>query len=341
MGIVGAARDTASSPKNGAEDIGCRVVGQAKAQYAARMAIFEVEPGENIEGVDPRLLAILRAAAASYGGQKVVLTDGLASRASTPNHPRGFAADLQLYDAAGRALANLQNASTFPEYENFARAARNYQQVHYPELNDQFAWGGYFRQGTPLDQMHFDIGGNRGAYGSWETGLNAAGRAALGGSGAGAPVPGSGRPGPTIAAAAGQDPSNPLNRPPPTAPMPLMPGASGAPAPPPQSPLAAAFQSFASSMQPPAGAEGNAPALLGSPGPFAASMAADQSRQNIGQLKDFLMPVAEEMSTSPAPLAIPGEAPPVFGQPKPAQPGIFGQFRARPAPLGPGLRLRA
>jgi hypothetical protein len=142
--------------------------------------------------------------------------------------------------------------------------------------------------------------------------------------------------GPTRAAAAGMDPSNPLNR---TASAPA-PSTTPAATPPPQSPLAAAFQSFASSMQPPLGGP-NEPRLSISSGPFAASMQADQSRQNIGQLKDFLMPVAEDLSTSPAPLAIPGEAPPVFGPPKAQQPGIFGQFRARPAPLGPGMRLRA
>jgi hypothetical protein len=145
------------------------------------MAQFEVEAGENIEGVDPDLIALLREAASYYPGAKVIVTDGLASRSSTPNHPRGRAVDVKLVDANGRELPNLRNASTFREYEQFAQTARAIQQAKYPDLNDKFAWGGYFRQGVAFDQMHFDIGGNRGAYGGWDTGLNASGRARLSG----------------------------------------------------------------------------------------------------------------------------------------------------------------
>lgn len=101
--------------------------------------------------------------------------------AINPNslHDRGLATDVQLFDAGGKALGNYQNASTFRDYEKFAQAAKRYQMQRYPELNDKFAWGGYYGgRGGPFgyggaDTMHFDLGGKRGRMGNWEHGLTA------------------------------------------------------------------------------------------------------------------------------------------------------------------------
>lgn len=130
--------------------------------------------------VDPRLVDILKQAARATG-IKMSFTSGAAGRRSgTTNHPSGRAIDIQLYDANGKPLPNLADPRSFSVYERFAQAARQYQMQAYPELRNAFAWGGYFgpTQGNPsgFDLMHFDVSGNRGRMGSWETGLNDEGR---------------------------------------------------------------------------------------------------------------------------------------------------------------------
>jgi hypothetical protein len=84
--------------------------------------------------------------------------------------------------ATGKALANYQDPSTFRAYEQFAQVARQVQMEKYPELANQFRWGGYFSGGRgkygAMDQMHFDLGGGRVGMGggSWENGLTASQR---------------------------------------------------------------------------------------------------------------------------------------------------------------------
>src|SRR5690606_33415210 len=61
--------------------------------------------------------------------------------------------------------------------EQYAQAARVYQQEKYPELNKTFRWGGGFKQGYPFDLMHLDITPARGgsmAYYDWDTGFKSA-----------------------------------------------------------------------------------------------------------------------------------------------------------------------
>lgn len=128
-------------------------------------------------GVDPRLTDIMTKAAAS-SPYDVRLVSGY--RAGDPRmHGQGLATDVQLFDrATGKALPNYQDASSFRQYEEFAQSARAVQMRDYPELADQFRWGGYF--GGPkgkygaLDTMHFDLGGGDRAGmagGSWARGL--------------------------------------------------------------------------------------------------------------------------------------------------------------------------
>jgi len=138
--------------------------------------------GNYRSGVDARLTDILSTAAERFGGYKVDAFSGF--RAGDPRfHGKGLATDVRLTDlASGKTLGNYQDPSTFRAYEQFAQTARQVQLEKYPELADQFRWGGYF--GGPrgkygaMDQMHFDLGGKRlgMAGGSWESGLTAAQR---------------------------------------------------------------------------------------------------------------------------------------------------------------------
>lgn len=99
---------------------------------------------------------------------------------------------------------------------------------------------------------------------------------------------GAGRPGPTRAAAAGTDPSNPLNM------AAMTPAATAEPVNPFAEALLSAAQPMVSSMP-----EMIGPRVTESGGPFMASALADQRRTNLRGLKDMLMPTVERTSTSP------------------------------------------
>jgi len=138
--------------------------------------------GNYKSGVDARLTDILSKAASSFPGFKVDAISGF--RAGDPRfHGKGLATDVQLTDLlSGRQLGNYQDARSFGAYERFAQTARAIQMRDYPELANQFRWGGYFGGGKgkygALDTMHFDLGGGRVgmAGGSWENGLTSAQR---------------------------------------------------------------------------------------------------------------------------------------------------------------------
>lgn len=135
--------------------------------------------GNYKQGVDPRLSDILNQAALRTNGYQVQAFSGY--RPGDPRfHGQGLATDVRLIDpTTGQALLNYQDPATFRAYEQFAQNARMVQMQKYPELNDQFRWGGYF-SGPPgkygaMDQMHFDLGGSNRlgmAGGTWERGLN-------------------------------------------------------------------------------------------------------------------------------------------------------------------------
>lgn len=117
------------------------------------------------EGLDPRVLDTLTTAGDIFPGYDVVLISGVADRAAgTRNHKLGFATDVQLIDqSTGQPVPNYQNGPAFAIYERFAQTARVVQTEKYPELNNDFRWGGYFnsKKGPKgygaVDLMHFDI----------------------------------------------------------------------------------------------------------------------------------------------------------------------------------------
>ncbi|SCB18534.1 phage tail length tape measure family protein [Rhizobium lusitanum] len=136
--------------------------------------------GGNYKGtnVDPRLTDILNTTALRMPGYSAQAISGY--RAGDPRfHGQGLATDIQLTDlASGKQLGNYQDAGSFGTYERFAQMARQVQMQKYPELADQFRWGGYFSGGKgtygAMDAMHFDLGGNKVGMGggSWANGLN-------------------------------------------------------------------------------------------------------------------------------------------------------------------------
>lgn len=132
-------------------------------------------------GVDQRLTGILNEAATRFArehpGYTIEATSGKNARKSgTRWHPGGIATDIQITDPTGKVLGNYRDAQSFRTYESFAQTARQVQQETHPELNGNFAWGGYFGGRYAADQMHFDLGPTRGTLGSWEGGLNKAGK---------------------------------------------------------------------------------------------------------------------------------------------------------------------
>ncbi len=131
--------------------------------------------------VDPRLVAIIDAAAARSPYDVQIFSGKRAGLSAKSRHNSGNAVDIVLIDPnTGERIPNLRSAEAFPIYEQFAKTFREEQQSLYPELSDDVRWGGGFRQGVAFDLMHFDIKpGGQMAYWDWETGLNAEGRAAL------------------------------------------------------------------------------------------------------------------------------------------------------------------
>jgi hypothetical protein len=129
--------------------------------------------------IDPRLLAIIEQAA-QYTPYVVELRSGFRPGDSR-QHGKGNAIDINLIDPkSGEALPNYQNGANFREYEQFAQNARAIQMSNYPELEQDFRWGGYFgsKKGAfgygALDLMHFDLAGQQigMGQGSWKNGLS-------------------------------------------------------------------------------------------------------------------------------------------------------------------------
>jgi len=128
--------------------------------------------GDN-RGADPRLYNLLRESSRYLPeGYSVQFKSGL--RPGDPRyHGKGMAADIQIIDPSGKALANYQDPSTFRTYEQYAQAVRAVQQQQNPDM--PLRWGGYFsgpkgKYGA-LDVMHFDLSDGPMGGGSWEAGL--------------------------------------------------------------------------------------------------------------------------------------------------------------------------
>lgn len=149
--------------------------------------IIGYKHGENsVNNVDDRLWDIVQNAIAAVPYDAVIRSGSERGKGDKGNHSGGYAVDVTLYDPqTGEAIPDTGKkggASSAKIYEQYAQAARVYQQKKYPELDNTFRWGGGFRQGYPFDLMHLDITpGAKGAmaYYSWENGFNKSAYAAL------------------------------------------------------------------------------------------------------------------------------------------------------------------
>ncbi len=116
--------------------------------------------------VDPRLQDIIQTAASDFP-LRVEPFSGVSPRGTgTTNHPRGRAIDVHIYDQNDNLIPNYVgraidiNKMRDNPYLQFAAKAREVQQQKYPELNDQFRAGAFFKGGVnPGDLMHFDVSG--------------------------------------------------------------------------------------------------------------------------------------------------------------------------------------
>lgn len=156
-------------------------VANQNGSSVAAQAVLSGNPlgfiGNYKSGVDNRLTDILQTAAQRMPGYKVDAISGLRP-GDKRFHGQGLATDVQLTDLlSGKKLGNYQDASSFRTYEQFAQEARRVQMEKYPELSEQFRWGGYFGGGKgkygALDTMHFDLAGDKVGMGggSWQNGL--------------------------------------------------------------------------------------------------------------------------------------------------------------------------
>jgi hypothetical protein len=136
----------------------------------------------SVDGVDPRLWDIVQNAIAVSPYDAIIRSGAEKRSTNGGNHNPGFAVDVTLVDPkTGEKIPDYQNGKSFATYEQFAQAARVYQQANYPELGKDFRWGGYFgsSKGTSgygaVDLMHLDINPKmRGdtSLGNWETGAS-------------------------------------------------------------------------------------------------------------------------------------------------------------------------
>lgn len=138
---------------------------------------LSIPESARISKVDKRLVDIARQAASSFPYEVRVTPHGGANarRSGTPNHPHGFALDFQIQDpTSGKWLDNYKNPQTFRVYEQYAQSMRQVQLQQYPELTEDFRFGGYFGGRFGFDQMHIDINPSMNgamANGTWEGGL--------------------------------------------------------------------------------------------------------------------------------------------------------------------------
>lgn len=139
------------------------------------MGKFTIKGSAAQRGGDSRLVAIMKAAAAQSPYDVEFFSGGRNSGVSGSQHKKNLAVDMVLIDPnTGEKIPNLRaGGAAFEAYQQFANTAREVQKRDFPEMNDQFRWGGYFRQGKPGDLMHFDFKpGAAMAAGSWDGGLN-------------------------------------------------------------------------------------------------------------------------------------------------------------------------
>lgn len=164
-----------------AEQIGVKPLADSSANLFNAAPRISTRAGTDMVHVNDKLKDILDNASKQLpeGWRAQYISGYRHTGAINPNsrHDHGLAADVQLFDDKGKSLPNYQSPETFRAYESYAQAAKRYQTKTYPELNEKFAWGGYFSHGgKPFgygasDQMHFDLGGKQGIMGDWQHGL--------------------------------------------------------------------------------------------------------------------------------------------------------------------------
>ncbi len=124
----------------------------------------------NVARVDPRLVEILSAAAASMpSGYQVTVSEGYNPAghvANSQHHIAGRGAlDVQIVGPDGKMIPN-EGPDKSGMYTRLAQNAYGYMKQTYPELDGKLAWGGSFgvsgKRPNVQDLMHFDIGGERG-----------------------------------------------------------------------------------------------------------------------------------------------------------------------------------
>ena len=157
-------------------------------------------PTDSVSWNSPQLQALKGALElASYqAGRPILATDTISGRATSKNHPAGYATDFSLSDpVTGERLQNIydmdalgrtygkayggvpQNVdpAAFGQYESVAQnVAKNLASVNSPYA-DSLRWGGYFSpSGTEMDLMHldFDIKNQGMGGGSFAQGLTPA-----------------------------------------------------------------------------------------------------------------------------------------------------------------------
>lgn len=138
-----------------------------------------------VKNIDNRLLSVLEKAA-SNSPYDVEVFSGKRFGGRGSQHDKGTAVDIVLRDPkTGDKIPNyMAGGKAFEIYENFAKEARAVQEADHPELSKSFRWGGYFGSSGlnygGADLMHFDLKpGAPMSRGSWEGGLNAAGKKAI------------------------------------------------------------------------------------------------------------------------------------------------------------------
>lgn len=142
--------------------------------------ILGYKHGESsVSKVDPRLWDIVQNAIAAMPYDAEIRSGSERGKGDKGNHSTGNAIDVT-FKKDGKWVKDIgRNAESAKLYEQYAQAARVYQQKTYPELDKALRWGGGFRQGNEFDFMHLDIthkttGSTKMAYYSWDHGFNGA-----------------------------------------------------------------------------------------------------------------------------------------------------------------------
>ena len=113
--------------------------------------------GASVSKVDPRLWDIVQHAIAAMPYDARIKSGSERPRGDKGNHSTGNAIDVTFY-RDGKPVKDIgRNAESAKLYEQYAQAARVYQQQTYPKHDKALRWGGGFKQGNEFDFMHLDI----------------------------------------------------------------------------------------------------------------------------------------------------------------------------------------